>query len=95
MKIYSDDTLFSKKQNIICDVIQCNLIFVFYGSIKFFQERFPRCLGGSVGYVPCYAQVMISGSWDRALLQASFSVGSLLLPLLLPLPTPAHVLALS
>ena len=32
------------------------------------------------------AQVMVSGSWDQALCQTSFSAGSLLLPLHLPHP---------
>ena len=36
---------------------------------------------------PAWAQVMISGSWDRALRWAPCSVGSLLLTLPLPLPT--------
>ena len=39
------------------------------------------------------AQVMILGSWDKAPCQASCSVGSLLLPLLLPLHL-AHALSL-
>ena len=39
------------------------------------------------------AQVMISGSWDRALCQAPGSVGNLLLPLLLHLLV--HALSVS
>ena len=46
----------------------------------------------SIKHLPS-AQVMIPGSWDRALHQAPCSVGGLLLPL--PLPNPlAHALSL-
>ena len=41
------------------------------------------------------AQVMVSGFWDRALCQASCSLGSLLLPLPLPIPLPVLVHSLS
>ena len=39
------------------------------------------------------AQVIIPGSWDRALRQALWSVGNLLLPL--PTPPPTSTLSLS
>ena len=41
------------------------------------------------------AQVMISGSWDRALRRAPCSLGSLLLPLSLPAAPPACTLIYS
>ena len=47
----------------------------------------------SVEYLPL-AQVMIQGSWDRALSWAPCSVGSLLFPLLLSL-LPAYECSLS
>ena len=55
------------------------------GDVSIIQIYLLRCLGASVIMCLPSAQVMIPESWGRAPHQASCSVGSLLLPLPLPL----------